>query len=858
MYIFVQFLDEEIMYNHLLIICFFWNVFFVQSQPVYTVRGIVKDSITNFPLASVSISLEGESHATVSNRNGVFHLPTLQQMPVIRVERIGYEEKQITLALSENQDEVVVILLSPKIIELDEVITRRQKTKYSKKNNPAIELIKKIIIKKNKFAPTKIPYYHCEEYERKSLALSDFTPDIRIRGYDFLHDYTDVSKIDGKTILWLSIKERISDVYFRKKMRKEVTKGIHYVGMDESFDQVGVDAILNELFAGINIFNNDIRFLTTRFVSPLSDMATLHYKFYIEDTVCIDNRQYLDLEFFPYGTESAGLAGHIFVTNDTAYAIKKIQLHIPADTRLNYVNNLHVEQNFEQQANGLWLLVNEHIIVDFYLLRALNGFYAETNRIYRNFVFAKEDEPVFDFQGSVFVLPDAEHYPTEHWECFRHQGMTPQERAVAAMMDELHQKKSFNLSERLINILTTGYIPTHFNGRNLLDVGKISSFVSFNDIEDWRFRLDFRTTVDLNQHWYMAGYAAYGLRDKRLKYYGDVRYSFNKRRGYINEFPMNNIGIFYKYDLETPGQSGMLSRDHFLMSFTRDKNDKMAYVRHLSLFYQKELLNDFSYDLQLNYRKSEPTGNLFFHKQNGTDIIPIPGITTTTLDMNLIYSPGQKFYQTTGARIRVSPDSPIFTLSQRIGGKGILGSDYNLIMTELSATKRFWLSAFGHINTEMNAGKIWNQAPYPLLFFPNANTSYVTGTNSFNMMKSMEFINDQYMSFFMTYHARGWILNKIPLIKKLKLREVFSFKLLWGDSTDVDKLVTSSTEIIVPVDETNKPISYRMGQIPYMEISVGIENIFKIFRFDYGWRLSYLNRPNTERQGWQFSLNFAF
>lgn len=849
-------------YIYFSFLLFLSNHTLLTAQNPFTIRGVIKDSISDAPLKAVTVKIDGNYQVVLSNSKGVFELTTKQQNPVLKFSYMGYKEKSIQLNLNDKNINAAIVLLSPTAYELEEVTAKYAKHKYSKKNNPAVELIQKVIARKDEIRPENQDFYQCEKYEKIALALDDFNKNIHIKGYEFLHNYTDISPLNGNDVLWLSIKEKISDVYYRKqpKTKREIVKGISRMGVDESFNPEGIDAILSEIFTEINIFDNDINYLMTRFVSPISNFATSFYKYYIVDTVQIDNRQYIDLEFVPFNVQSIGFTGHVFIANDSSYTVKKIQLDVPKDIQLNYVDRLRIEQEFEPQKNGALMLAKETMWLNLYLIKAINGFQAEISRHYSDYSFNQPPKEIFALPVDVSVSPEAGLYSPELWEMHRRKGMSEKQRALANMMTDLSKKSTFNLAGILFDVISTGYIPTGINEKNKIEVGKVNSLVSFNDVEDWRFRLDFRTTTNLHKHLYLAGYGAYGTLDKKFKYFGDLRYSFNERKNYIDEFPMNNIGVSYKYDLEIPGQFSLTSsRDNIFMSIGRAHNDKMSYVKTVNAFYEKEFMNDFSFRVSGEYREDKPTGNLHYYKKAGDEIVEVKDMTTSTVGIKLRYAPGQKFYQNRGRRMRVSLDNPEFILTQKIGLENLFGADYHIHSTELMVQKRFWLSAFGNVVMRMDAGKVWNEAPFPLLFSPNANPSYYLSANSFSMMNLNEFISDQYASWNVTYHANGWILNRIPLIRRLKFREVFSLRGFWGSLSDKNNPALNSNQFLFPTDENGNTTSFVMDRkTPYMEATFGLENILKIFRIEYIRRLSYLGNPDIKKGGWQIGLNIVF
>jgi hypothetical protein len=658
------------------------------------------------------------------------------------------------------------------------------------------------------------------------------------------------------------VREKVSDVYYRKdpKTEKEIIKGVKRVGIDESFNQDGVDNFLGQVFSDINIFDNDVTYLMNRFVSPLSSsLAISFYKYYIVDTIQVDNKSYIDLEFVPFDTRGFGFTGHLYVVNDSTYAVKKIQFSVPRDINLNYVNDLFIEQEFEEQSNGTWMISREHMAVDFSLIPTLNGFYSEVTKHYADYMFDVPREEVYQLSQKTSVSPLAGEYTDLLWNEHRKKGIREKEAAMTDMMNELHKKKSFGLAGLLLDIITTGYVPTQPGDNNKIDLGPYTTMVSHNGVEGWRYRMGFRTTVNANDRWYLAGYGAYGNHDHKFKYYGDLRYSFNKRKNYIDEYPMNNLKLTYKYDLEVPGQrNSIVSRDYFFLSFNRSDDEKMSYIREGALSYQKEFTEDFLSEIQAVYRNNTPTGALEYFKQTDEGVVQVKDMTTSELMLKLRYSPGQKYYQHTGRRFIVNRDAPIMNFRQTLGFKDILGADYNVISTEFDIEKRFWFSAYGNLETYLGLGKVWNTAPFPLLFNPNTNTSYFIEPYTYAMMNVSEFINDQYASLFLIYHANGWLFNKIPLLKHLKFREVVSFRGLWGGLSDKNNPEFNNDVFLFPTDSNGNTTSFKMNSNPYMEMSFGIENIFNIIRIDYLLRLSYLDNPSVSKHGWQIGVSFSF
>ena len=226
----------------------------------------------------------------------------------------------------------------------------------------------------------------------------------------------------------------------------------------------------------------------------------------------------------------------------------------------------------------------------------------------------------------------------------------------------------------------------------------------------------------------------------------------------------------------------------------------------------------------------------------------------TGINVTLRYAPGERIYQKKTSRVSISPENPVFELSHLYAPRRLFGNMFEINRTEISMTKRFWLSAFGIIDGVVKGGHLWSRSPYPNLLIPNANLSYTIQPESFAMMNPMEFITDSYLMWDVTYWANGAILNYVPLIKKLKLREVFSFRGVWGHLSHKNRPDENPELFAFPAISNSEPIGHK----PYMEASVGLDNIFRILRVDYVWRLSYRNRPDIDKSGLRIALHFSF
>lgn len=797
----------------------------------------------------------GTTEGVTSNEQGGFQVKSQTSVAVLRVTALGYQPKNI--ALRQNQA-VLVVELVPQSRELDEVVVRRTKEKYSKRDNPAVALAKRLMALKDRGKPTDQPYYSHQRYERMMYGFNDFDQvkdkNLLFRKFGFLADYADTSTVTGKRVLPISIKEQFSHEYFRRNPRshKEVITGQKNTGIDDQMDsQTSIKRALDDWFQEVDIFGNDVAFLTNRFVSPLSSIGPDFYKYYLTDTLEVGGERCIELSFTPFVSETFGFLGRLYVVeNDTSLFIKKVKLNVPSHINLNYVDRVFIEQDFERGINGTRLKVRDDMEIEFSLLNA-PGLFAHRESAYKTFSFLPPDDmSVFDLKGEQTVLPDAGMMPTEFWADNRPSVMRTDENTMKQMLARLRQSRLFYWGEKVIVALVKGYVPT--GAKSKWDIGPLNTAISGNTLEGVRLRLGGMSTVNLSRHWFARAYAAYGTRDGKWKYSGQLEYSFNEKKELDQEFPIHSIRLKHQYDVDKLGQHYLYTNaDNVFLALKRQTDNKMIYRRQTLLEWKLETMSHFSVAVGFEHLVRESSRFLPFVMPDSTSrrSYSEAGFTVT-----LRYAPGEKFYQTRSYRIPINMDAPIITLTHTYMPKGLLGSLYEVNKTELGLQKRFWFSAFGYADIIVKGGKIWSKVPYPDLLLPNANLSYTIQNESYALMDVMEFANDQYLSWDVTYWGGGALLNRIPLIKYLKLREVLTFRGLWGSLSDRNNPAKSGDVFLFPADV----LCQKMGSKPYMEIGVGLDNILTFLRLDYVWRLTYRNTPGVDRGGLRLAFHFTF
>ena len=843
------------------------GIFLSHAQSFTSASGIVKDSITGEPLPFVSVYFDGSTIGAMTDDNGTFTLQNNQGYTKLAAASLGYDTKFIDLKPGKKNDNLEV-LLKPTAFEISEVVVKPKREKYTRKDNPAVELIKKVIAHKNDNRIEAKPEYQTEVYEKLSLSLDNFNQNLDknkfLKKFKFIKNYLDTSEFNGKPILTVSVRENLSDFYYRKspKAEKTIVRAKRMQGIDKTLDDGGgITSNLEEIFKSINIFDNNIPILLNRFVSPLSStLATTYYHYYIMDTLDVGGDKCVDLAFVPANSESYGFTGRLYITLDGNYAVKKVLLNTPANINLNWVDKLRIEQEFKQMPDSTWVLDQENTFVNFYVVKGTQQLYAHQLRNYDNYNFNVQNaDSVFGLLGALHVLPEATAQPDTFWTHNRPIPLKEKEDALKDLLGQLRKVPAFNAIIKTAEILITGYIPTANDKKvTKFDFGPMNTTFSANHLEGFRMRVGGMTTANLNPYWFASGYLAYGTNDRKIKYNLKLTHSFTKKEYHEGENPVNNLSFIQEYDVYTPGQDFLFtSKDNIFVAWkVGEPVTKMQYIRKSVLQYEKEWLNGLTWKSWIMNQNNEAAGTLQYIKRDESgNLYHIKDFTTSEIGTQLRFAPGERAYNGRSGKesvFNLSKDAPVFKLSHQLGIKGVLGGDYNYNHTEISAEKRIWLSSFGHIDAQVKAGKVWDKVPFPLLILPNTNQSITIQPEAFHMMNALEFVTDQYVSFNATYYLKGWILNRIPGIKWLRLREVLSFNMIYGGLTDKNNPTLTPGLFLLP--DGTQPL----GSTPYMECSVGLENIFKILRIDYYRRLTYLDHPDIKKGGIRIALRFTF
>lgn len=856
-------------------ITYIFLLFLISLTPLLTtaqegykkrIHGKITDIATGEELPYVSVRVAKTTYGTNSDNNGYFSFYVPQLHDTLIISNLGYKEVRIPLA--SNTRFPLNIKMQADNYELAEVTIKPKREKYRKKDNPAVELARNTIQRRDDNAPENKPFYSRNRHEKLNIALNNFSSAKEShfgKKFSFLDQYIDTSLVSGRPILYISARELISSDYHSSdpKRKRQYVKARKRNGIDDALSAESLEAIYEETFKDIDIFQDNVSLFGNKFVSPLSKLGPTFYRYYIMDTLDIDGERCYDLTFAPFNPESFGFTGHLYITADSTYFTKLVQMNVPHDINMNFIEYMNIKQHFDRLSDGTRILNNESLVAEFKIVDGVNGFYAHRQVEYRDYTFEKDSlaEVVLAFPGEVIEDNLSQRRTQEYWTENRIAEVTEKELSVDKMMKELRNNPVYYWLEKGVTFLFTGWIPIRENEPPIF-YGPVNTTFSHNELEGYRLRTGAMSSAYLHPHLFGQFYAAYGCDDQKFKYMGEIEYSFKKKKEHPNEFPIHSLKFRYENDVYQYGQNYLhTNKDNIFLSVKRKSDDKIGYIKKAEFTYTREFYNHFSYELTMRNRKDIASSLVPFIQTTTTNGLTetryAKQINQSEFEIKLRWAPKEKFTQTKWNRFRVQPEHPVFTLTHTASAKGFLGSDYNYQRTEFSFEKRFWFSAFGYTDCIMKAGKVWNEVPFPLLIMPNANLSYTIQEESYDLMNAMEFFNDEYFSWDLSYYMNGLIFNRIPLIRKLNWREVISCKGLFGRLSNENRPDPLNTGSLYKFPYENDSYHYLDGT-PYVEVGIGIENIFRVLRIDYVRRLTYRDLPGTDKHGIRIQFHIQF
>ena len=833
-------------------------------------RGYIIDEATGDSIPYASAIYRGHNVAVASNINGQFTIARHEGW-VLTFSAVGYVSKSITITASTKQN--FNVKLKPDTKALKEVVVKTKRKRYSRKNNPAVELMKKVVEAKKRTDLDNRDYYQYNKYQKLTLALNDITPEKlenpKMKKKPWLKDQVEKCEYNGKLILPVSVDETVTQKIYRKHphSEKNIVKGQNSTGVNDLF-QTGdiLNTVLKDVFSDVNIYDDQIRLLQYPFTSPIGKDAVAFYRFYIMDTLYVERDKCIHLHFLPNNQQDFGFRGDIYILADSSYQVKRCELTIPKKSDVNFVENMKIVQEFTQLPDSTWVLSVDDMLAEIKLASFIKE--AAVIRTTRITDYAFDPLPKQLFKGKAKDVKEADAMMRDEafWNKYRQVSLTKSESKMDAFVNNLAQIKGFKYIIFGLKALIENFVET--GNPSKVDIGPINTMLTSNPVDGLRTRISAQTTAKLNPHWFASGYFARGWKSEKNYYKADLTYSFNKKEYLPREFPKRTLTLSSTYDIMAPSDKFMKTdKDNVFTSFKWSKVDKMMFYNRQEIKYERE--EDWGFKTTLGFKAEENEGALGLnftplsqYSQKFTDgngsVMPYSNkFRTSEFHAEFRFAPGETFINTKQRRLKINLDAPVFTLGHTVGIKGFLGGDYRYNYTEANNYKRFWMKSWGKIDCYLKGGIQWNQVPYPLLIMPETNLSYIIQDETFELIDNMEFLNDRFASLYISWDFNGKIFNRIPLLKKLKWREYIGFRCLWGGLSDKNNPFleqNAQSDILMMFPEGCHVMDSKK---PYYELSVGIHNIFKLIHVEYVRRLNY-HYENTHKDGVRFMVRMTF
>ena len=830
----------------LLITFFFFGIISTIAQT--KVSGYVFDEF-NEPVSFANVIFKGSTIGTITNENGKFYLESDETWKALTISFIGYET--LSIPLDKKVSYNLKFTLKEELGQLDQIVITSGK--QSKKNNPAIDLLRKIWEHKRKNGLNLYKQYEYDKYEKVEFDINTIDSALikskLFRGMEFVFSEVDTSRVTGKTYLPMFINEAASRVYGDNiiNKEKEVLKGNKNSGFSDN--QVVIDFV-DDLYSDYNVYDNYLKFFDKSFVSPLSKTGISTYNYVLSDSAFIDNKWCYNIIYYPRRKNELTFKGDFWVA-DSTYAIKEINLQASKSANINWVKEIYIEQEFEVLNDSLFLVKRDYMMSDFALNKKekSRGVYGKRTTLYDNYEFDKAldkkfyDEEVYNYDKDVYDRDNA------FWSKNRLEALNKDEQGVYKMLDTLKTVKKFKQLYNLGSILSSGYI--EFNTLPL-DYGPIFSTFGFNEVEDLRLRVGGRTYFGRNDLWRLQGFLAYGFGDDKFKYGISGKWLLDKKSRLIisggNRRDIEQIGASLTTSTDVLGRS--LASSSVVGTST---NDKLTSINLTSLAIEAEPWRNVIFRLGGNYRTLEsasPTFSLDYNTPTGV----ASEIKQFETSLSVSFFPKRKMTGF-GVERRVANDgfAHIFAQVSR-GDKSLFDSDFDYTKLQLSYIQPWQVGGFGRLTTTVEAGKTFGEVPLGLLSVIPGNQSYFSIYNTFSQLDFYEFVSDTYTSLHLEHNFNGRFFSRIPFLRKFNLREIVSIRGVWGEISEGNVLLnTTSNPNAIPLVAPSDKM--------YYEYSLGVGNIFKIFRIDFNFRGNYLDKvknPDARKFGITGSFGFHF
>lgn len=812
------------------------------------ITGRVVDEDTNEGIPFCNIFIEGTTTGTSSDVDGYYELPLPTVADSLSVSAIGYKPEKAGINPARDS-QVINFSLAAEGLTLDEVVVLAGE-------NPAHAIVRGIIEHKEENRISSLNSYQYESYSKVELDLENIDPKLQnsklLEPFAFVFDNID-STSDEKPFLPVYINEVLSDVYYVKEENKP--KSIIKAQRATGTQNQTVIEYIKKIHQDYSIYDDWIYVVDKPFASPFSKSGLSYYEYYIIDSTYINGHWSHKLKFKPKRKQENTFFGDFWVA-DSIFAVQRVNMRMSPDVNINLVSRIIIYEEFEPR-KGRWLPQKEKMVVDFTPTKGSPGMIARRTETFKGFTI---NEPAtrqqYEEKETFYLLDEVDKDDESFWQEVRHEPLSETESTIYAMVDSIKNVPAFKTYINVVEAVFGGYLSV-----GLVEFGPYPSTYSFNLVEGHRFRLGLRTTDALLENIRMEGFVAYGLDDQDFKYGGSFKWLLNKR-------PRTMVGIGYIDDvsLNSENSESFVQGDLFSGLLRRDLMQKLIRVREGKVFYEQYWKGGFSNRLTFLHRSMDPYG---FVTDDGRGFnyayLTDPGnvndvdttINTTEIIFKTRYAPNEYIVDGEFNRSSFGSKQPIIELQYTLGVNGVWGSDYKYHKLDLSYRHYFYMNPIGWMSYRFRLGKVFGEVPFLLMEVHPGNEGYFVGRDIFNMMTRYEFASDTYAAVFLEHHFDGFLLNKVPLLRKLDFRTYATFKGVIGSASRRNQ-EANRLNGFVPTEADTYAGYQSPSERPYMEASVGIENILKVFQVEALWRLSYLDNPQARQFGFRVGVAFYF
>ena len=798
----------------------------------YTITGKVFDAESKEPLPFVAIIIKGTTIGATTDFDGNFSITTSKLGDSLVASYVSY--KKLTRPMKRGVTQVINMPLVLEGVSLIEVVVKAG-------DNPAHRIIRNVIANKVYNNKRKLDAYQYESYNKVEFDLNRIPKEMQekkiFKPIKFIFDNVDSLNSGEKPSLPIFITESISELYYRSNpsVRKEIIKASKVTGIENT----SVSSVMGDMYQNINVYDNHILIFGKDFVSPVSDNGLFYYKYYLLDSMFIGNTWCYQIKFESKRPQELCFSGNIWIS-DSTWAVKRLEMSIPKEANINFINAANIVQEFTQ-VDSTWMLSKDRLVIDFAMNKTQVGIYGRKTTSYKDFKINQPKEVKFyEFGDKIVVEDNAAKKSDAFWNASRHDSLSVREQKIYHMIDTIKTLPVYRTWVDILTIFVSGYKVV-----NNFEIGPYFNLLSYNRVEGPRLRFGGRTSSKFSRWYELEGYVAYGTKDERFKYSLGFK-------SFITKKPHRQlVGMTYKSDYEILGQSqnGFSQDNLFASLFRTNPLTNLTRVDKTEAWYEREWVDGLTSRISLTGRTITPLiANTYTYLKNDGSVVTKENIKNTEVRVNVRFAYKEKFISGDFSRISLGTKWPVMQVNYSKSLQNAFRGEYDYQKVVLNVSDRIRLiSLLGYTDYTAEVGKIFGAVPYPLMELHGGNETYVYDYMSFNMMKYYEFASDQYASVGLFHHFEGLLFNKIPLIKKLKWREVVTCKALWGSVNEKNRKT-----LIFPTTLKS------LNDEPYVEVSAGIENIFKVFRVDALWRSTYLRPRAIENFGVKVGFQLAF